>query len=196
MQAKFAYNKSTIQSFQRQLNIRRKALPVLLRKETALRQVIKELKDEVANQRSRTEKLYRRLQTWEDIWNDFTPLVQVEEIITERENVAGTRVSRLKAITFRQTPFNPRYEPAWMPAAIEALRKYIEQKIRLESLAEKLKTLELARKKTTQKVNLYEKVQIPEYEEAIRKIKRFLEDKENIATAAKKIAKNRQNQAA
>ena len=47
------------------------------------------------------------------------------------------------------------------------------------------------RKKTTQKVNLYEKVQIPGYQEAILKIKRFIEDEENLSKAAQKIVKAR-----
>ena len=51
--------------------------------------------------------------------------------------------------------------------------------------------LHAARKKTTQKVNLYEKVQIPAFEEGIRKIKRFLEDKENITKAGQKIVKKK-----
>jgi V/A-type H+/Na+-transporting ATPase subunit D len=55
--------------------------------------------------------------------------------------------------------------------------------------------LDHARKKTTQKVNLYEKVQIPGYEEAILKIKRFLEDEENLDKSSQKIVKNRQQQA-
>ena len=52
--------------------------------------------------------------------------------------------------------------------------------------------LDYARKKTTQKVNLFEKVQIPGYDEAIRKIKRFLEDEENLSKSAQKIVKSRQ----
>jgi V/A-type H+-transporting ATPase subunit D len=52
--------------------------------------------------------------------------------------------------------------------------------------------LEHARRKTTQKVNLYEKVQIPGYQDAIRKIKRFLEDEENLSKSAQKIVKKRQ----
>jgi V/A-type H+-transporting ATPase subunit D len=51
--------------------------------------------------------------------------------------------------------------------------------------------LDFARKKTTQKVNLYEKVQIPGYEEAILKIKRFLEDEETLSKASQKIVKTR-----
>lgn len=50
---------------------------------------------------------------------------------------------------------------------------------------------EIQRKKTTQKVNLYEKVQIPGYQEAIRKIKRYMEDEENLSKAASKIVKQR-----
>ncbi len=54
-----------------------------------------------------------------------------------------------------------------------------------------MEILEYARKKTTQKVNLYEKVQIPEYKEAIRKIKRFLEDEENLSKSSQKILKSK-----
>ena len=53
--------------------------------------------------------------------------------------------------------------------------------------------LEHARKKTTQKVNLYEKVQVPEYEEGILKIKRFLEDEENLGKSAQKILKTKKS---
>ena len=55
--------------------------------------------------------------------------------------------------------------------------------------------LDFARRKTTQKVNLYEKVQIPGYEDAIRKIKRFMEDEENLSKSAQKIVKTKQQAA-
>ena len=66
--------------------------------------------------------------------------------------------------------------------------------IEQEFSAQKLKLLEYARKKTTQKVNLFEKVQIPGYEDAIRKIKRFMEDEENLSKSSQKIVKSRQQQ--
>ena len=55
----------------------------------------------------------------------------------------------------------------------------------------KMELLNNARRKTTQKVNLYEKVQVPAFEDAILKIKRFLEDEENLSKSAQKIVKNR-----
>ena len=54
----------------------------------------------------------------------------------------------------------------------------------------KMEYLEHARKKTTQKVNLFEKVQIPGYQDAIRKIKRFLEDEESLSKASQKIMRS------
>ena len=63
--------------------------------------------------------------------------------------------------------------------------------IEAEVYKEKSRILEFQRKKTTQKVNLYEKVQIPGYKEAIRKIKRYMEDEENLSKASSKIVKSR-----
>ena len=61
-----------------------------------------------------------------------------------------------------------------------------------EFIDAKLSLLEHARKKTTQKVNLFEKVQIPGFQEAIRKIKRFMEDEENLSKSSQKILKSLQ----
>ena len=63
--------------------------------------------------------------------------------------------------------------------------------IESEISEERRQILEFNRKKTTQKVNLYEKVQIPGYQEAIRKIKRYMEDEENLSKASSKIVKER-----
>ena len=64
--------------------------------------------------------------------------------------------------------------------------------IEREFIVAKLGLLEHARKKTTQKVNLFEKVQIPGYQDALRKIKRFMEDEENLSKSSQKIMKSHQ----
>ena len=64
--------------------------------------------------------------------------------------------------------------------------------IRQEFVRRKVELLEYARKKTTQKVNLFEKVQIPGFQEAVRKIKRFMEDEENLSKSSQKILKSLQ----
>ena len=81
-----------------------------------------------------------------------------------------------------------------MPLGINILQQVIALDIRIRVKSQQIELVNVARKKTTQKVNLYEKVQIPAYEDAILKIKRFLEDKENISKAAQKIVKKRKGE--
>ena len=72
------------------------------------------------------------------------------------------------------------------------IKELINLAIEREVFSRKMELLDYARKKTTQKVNLFEKVQIPGYEEAILKIKRFMEDEDNLSKSSQKIVKTRQ----
>ena len=72
------------------------------------------------------------------------------------------------------------------------MRKLTGIAVEREVFLKKMDLLDFARKKTTQKVNLYEKVQIPGFQDAIRKIKRFLEDEDNLSKSAQKIVKTKQ----
>jgi V/A-type H+-transporting ATPase subunit D len=99
-------------------------------------------------------------------------------------------------VDFNIHEFNIFLRPKWFLEGIEHLEELMKLNIEMEVGKQKLELLEYARKKTTQKVNLYEKVQIPGYHDAIRKIKRFLEDEENLTKAAQKIVKSRQHQKA
>jgi V/A-type H+/Na+-transporting ATPase subunit D len=83
-------------------------------------------------------------------------------------------------------------QPVWFPDGMSIIKKIAEVAIEREVFLKKMELLDFARKKTTQKVNLYEKVQIPGFQDAIRKIKRFLEDQDNLSKAAQKIVKDRQ----
>jgi V/A-type H+-transporting ATPase subunit D len=82
-------------------------------------------------------------------------------------------------------------QPKWFLDGIHTLETLAEIGIRRDFNSIKLERLEYARKKTTQKVNLFEKVQIPGYEDAIRKIKRYLEDEENLSKSSQKIMRAR-----
>ena len=74
---------------------------------------------------------------------------------------------------------------------VQHVKEVVNIALEREFYMRKMELLDRARKKTTQKVNLYEKVQIPGFQEAIRKIKRFLEDEENLSKSAQKIVKTR-----
>ena len=193
MAIKFQYNKTELQRLNKQLRIREHALPILKNQEAALRVEVKKAKGEAEEmEQLLTEKLNGHAAMallWEEF--DFS-LVQIAEVRRHTQKIAGVSIPVLEEIDFEQVPFSLFNRPAWYPAGIELLKEWAAIAVKRSFFLQKMELLDHARKKTTQKVNLYEKVQIPGYEDAIKKIKRFLEDEENLAKAAQKIIKNRQ----
>ena len=125
------------------------------------------------------------------LWNEFdASLVKTGELIIGKQKVAGVQVPVLQKASFVVAPFSLFSSPKWFADGIELLKDMAMTAIRRELLNRKLSLLENARKKTTQKVNLFEKVQIPGYQDAIRKIKRFMEDEENLSKSSQKILKS------
>ena len=126
------------------------------------------------------------------LWNEFEPgLISVKDIEVDTVKIAGVKIPELKGIDWEIRDFNAFSKPAWFADGVRILKKMAALGIESEIFAARSKILDFQRKKTTQKVNLYEKVQIPGYQEAILKIKRFMEDEENLSKAAQKIVKTR-----
>jgi len=98
----------------------------------------------------------------------------------------------MEEIIFNESEYSLFNNPGWFPKGMDTIKELSKIAIKREFFKRKMDLLSHARRKTTQKVNLYEKVQIPAYENAIRKIKRFLEDEENLSKSAQKIIKDRQ----
>jgi len=191
MALKFHYNKTTIQLFKRQLAIRQKALPILKNKETALRLVVVKLMRELEQISQQKQQLKARKDHYKAFWVEFPEIILMDKIETFNKKVIGVKIPEIKGITFKIADVSWWNMPAWVPGGIALMKEVIQLNLKADILQKQIEILDLARKKTTQKVNLYEKVQIPEYEDAILKIKRFLEDKENISKAAQKIVKKR-----
>ena len=105
------------------------------------------------------------------------------------KKIAGVRVPVLTNIELEVHPFGLFSAPKWYFDGIKLLQGLAKTAVEREFVDAKLHLLEHARKKTTQKVNLFEKVQIPGYQEAVRKIKRFMEDEENLSKSSQKILK-------
>ena len=106
--------------------------------------------------------------------------------------IAGVRVPVLNNVELAVRPFSLFNSPKWYYDGIALLQGLARTAIEKEFVQAKLGLLEYSRKKTTQKVNLFEKVQIPGYEDALRKIKRFMEDEENLSKSSQKILKSLQ----
>lgn len=194
MAISFQYNKTSLQRLKKQLKIRENALPILKNKEAALRVEVKKARKEAAQVAQQLEETIQQHHAMAGLWEEFDfGLLEVEAVEMGSQKVAGVATPVLKNIQFIRHTFSLFNQPAWFPAGMELLKQWIELALQRKVLLQKMERLEFARKKTTQKVNLYEKVQIPGYEDAIRKIERYLEDEENLAKAAQKIVKKRSN---
>lgn len=191
MAIKFQYNKTSKQQLEKQLKMRVRTLPIIKNKETALRLEVKKAKEEAE---VLEEKLQQQIQGYESmyaLWEEFDPsLVQLKDVQLNVRKIAGVRVPILENIQLDVKPFGVFSAPKWYFDGINLLQGLAKTAVEREFVVAKLHLLEHARRKTTQKVNLFEKVQIPGYEEAIRKIKRFMEDEENLSKSSQKILKS------
>ena len=197
MAIKFQYNKTSLGELGKQLKMRRTALPTIKSKESALRSEVKRAKDTAREYRSRLDALAAEYDYMVALWGEFDPtLLRVKDVELTEQKIAGVRIPVLAGVSFEQKPYDLFSSPVWYADGVELLKRLAKLGVEYEVYNRKMELLDYARRKTTQKVNLYEKVQIPGYEDAIRKIKRFMEDEENLSKSAQKIVKTRQQQAA
>ncbi|MBO5545914.1 MAG: V-type ATP synthase subunit D [Bacteroidales bacterium] len=192
MAIKFQYNKTSLTNLGKQLKVRQNALPTLKNKESALRSSVQAAKAESERLADELEASLQRYDYLAALWNEFEPgLVRIKDVELSVAKVAGVKTPRLDRIHYELKPFNAFVKPAWYADGVDILKELSRLGIESEIFEQKRQILEFNRKKTTQKVNLYEKVQIPGYKEAIRKIKRYMEDEENLSKASSKIVKTR-----
>ena len=130
------------------------------------------------------------------LWGEFDPgLLRVADVELSTQKIAGVRTPVLQEVLFEERPYDLFSSPVWFADGVALLKRMARLGIEYEVYSRRMELLDFARRKTTQKVNLYEKVQIPGYEDAIRKIKRFMEDEENLSKSAQKIVKTKQQSA-
>ncbi len=170
-----------------------RTLPIIKNKESALRMEVKHCKADAAALDESLEKKIQAYETMFALWNEFdTSLIRVGDVHLGVKKIAGVRVPVLEDVDFEIRPYSLFNAPKWYPDGLHLLKELAHTAIEREFVVAKLNLLEHARKKTTQKVNLFEKVQIPGYQDALRKIKRFMEDEENLSKSSQKIMKSHQ----
>jgi V/A-type H+-transporting ATPase subunit D len=193
MAIKFQYNKTSLQQLEKQLKIRERSLPTIKSKESALRMEVTRTKDEVHALELQLEEEIRSYENMVMLWNEFRPdLIKVGDVSLSVKKIAGVVVPVLGHIDFEIQPYSMFNTPSWTTDGIALLKGLARTGIEAEFSTMKLELLEHARKKTTQKVNLFEKVQIPGYKDAIRKVKRYMEDEQSLSKASQKIMRTNQ----
>jgi V/A-type H+-transporting ATPase subunit D len=114
-----------------------------------------------------------------------------EKILTGRKNIAGVDVPVFERVDFTPAEYDLFLTPLWVDAGLEALREMVALLEEIRVIEQGISVLKHELRITTQRVNLFEKIKIPEAKEAIRKIKIYLGDQMTNAVGRSKIAKNK-----
>lgn len=197
MAIKFQYNKTSLQALEKNLKMRQRTLPIIKSKETALRLEVKRCREDADALERKLQEQIGGYESMYALWGEFdASLVELKDVVMDVKKIAGVRVPVLTNICLQVRPFGLFSAPKWYFDGIGLLQGLAKTAVEREFVLAKLTLLDHARKKTTQKVNLFEKVQIPGFQEAVRKIKRFMEDEENLSKSSQKILKSLQQKRA
>ena len=171
-------------------------LPMLKLKQQQLQMTIRDVKVRLAKLTSAIEKATRQLDPYRPVLVDragvdVESLVRPTEVPTTRTNVAGVSIPIFKDATFPQPNYSLFATPAWVDKAIADLRQINRLSAERDVVGEQFRLLHRELTKIIQRVNLFEKVKIPESYQNIKRIRIYLGDQQTAQVVRGKIAKRK-----
>lgn len=192
--SKIKHTKNELKAQRDALRRYKRYLPTLLLKKQQLQMEMRQLEQRMEEVEGERQRLLAGLAGWVRLFAepvDLAPLVRIDHIRATTGNIAGVTIPVLQEIQFQ--PFAPdlKATPPWVDDGARALEQAVRLQVEHEILAEQLRLLGEELRTTSQRVNLFEKVKIPESEENIRVIRIFLGDAQTAEVARAKIAKGK-----
>jgi len=171
-------------------------LPMLKLKQQQLQLTIREVAAEARQARADADAAQAKFEPYATVLADVSgvnvrQLARPEEVKTSSRNVAGVTVPVFESVTFPAALYSLFATPVWVDGALADLRQVNAHAARAAVLQEQHDLLEKELTKIIQRVNLFEKVKIPECREAIRVIRIRLGDEMTAAVGRAKIAKSK-----
>lgn len=180
-------------------------LPTLQLKKQQLQSVIMKVKVELEQKEVERVQMIGDLDDWVAVFAEnvlfedvkkIGNLVQPETVISKNENIAGVTVPTFQELTFKDIAYDVDDYPLWVDTAIVKLREIARLDALVSTLKKQVTLLEQELRSTSQRVNLFEKVKIPEAKENIRVIGVYLGDQQTAAVVRGKISKKKLEEAA
>ncbi len=179
--------KDSLKRFQRYL-------PTLVLKKQQLQMVMRQVEQKIKDVESERENLYGSFKPWIDVFGekfDLVSLVKIKSIVKDTGNIAGVDIPVFNDLEFDFVEYDIFYMPPWVDKGLVVLKKMAAFDAEIEVLKEQLRLLGEELQITTQRVNLFEKVKIPETKNNIRKIQIYLGDQQTAGVVRGKMAKNK-----
>ncbi|MDD2689950.1 MAG: V-type ATP synthase subunit D [Candidatus Omnitrophica bacterium] len=170
-------------------------LPTLQLKKQQLQLEIQHQLFSLEEKRHLGEKKMNQLTNWAGLLSqspvDLNKIISVEKVNTGTRNIAGVDIPIFLSLDFKSLEYDLFITPLWLDTAIVALKELITLGKEIGLIEQGVKILRGELRIATQRVNLFEKVKIPESEEAIRLIKIYIGDQMANAVGRSKIAKRK-----
>lgn len=177
------------------LKMYRRYLPTLTLKKQQLQVEIYAIRSKAAAVRKEREVLEKGFDDWIAVFSEQNAfpdhVVTVSNIRKGEGNIAGVTIPTLEGADFTRGDYDLYETPLWVDIAAYHMEKALSLDLEAEVLEEQVRLLEAELHATSQRVNLFEKVKIPETEENIRKISIYLADQQVNAVVRSKIAKRK-----
>ena len=197
MAEKIKFTKQEQKKQQDALKQFKRFLPTLQLKKQQLQMEMRSCLERIEKNEMREEEMKRSLHSWITLFGGeeeslrAAELVKVRRINTSELNIAGVDVPCFEGVDFENISYDLFKEDLWIDDALTVLRQIVELRIERRVIRKQYDLIRNELRVTTQRVNLFEKVKIPECKENIRKIGIYLGDMDTSAVARSKIAKKK-----
>lgn len=192
--------KNELKSQKESLKMYRRYLPTLQLKKQQLQTEIRTIELRARDVRQRRDRLNAEFNEWIAVFGEssaFAPeTLRVREVRTETANIAGVTIPVFSGAAFERTRWDLYSVPLWVDTAVEKLEAVLSLDLEARVLDEQVRLLQIELRTTTQRVNLFEKVKIPETRANIKKITVYLGDQQVAAVVRGKISKKNLERAA
>ncbi|MBQ1424341.1 MAG: V-type ATP synthase subunit D, partial [Lachnospiraceae bacterium] len=162
--------------------------------------VIMKVRNDLAEKEAERIQMIGDLDDWVDVFAEneifdeglrLERLVEPDKVITKEDNIAGVKVPAFEELTFKDINYNVDDYPLWVDTAVFKLREIARLDALAATLRKQVELLEAELRTTSQRVNLFEKVKIPEAKENIRVIQVYIGDQQTAAVVRGKISKKK-----
>ncbi len=192
--AKIKLTKNELKAQRDALKRYQRYLPTLQLKKAQLQMELRQVEHRIAEKAAEEDALKDSLAAWIRLFAEefaFTAHLGIERLVRGTTNIAGVSVPTLQEIGFRRAPVDQIATPPWIDDGLRVVEQILRLRLELVVLREQWQRLADELRVTSQRVNLFEKVKIPESKDAIRRVRIFLGDLQTLGVARGKISKRR-----
>jgi len=191
--AKIKLTKNELKKQKDSLKMYQRYLPTLMLKKQQLQAEIRTTEIRIRELKDEKDRIDESLKSWIAVFGEkgiFTPgILKISQIRTAQGNIAGVAIPLFEGADFEIFPYDLARMPLWLDMAVEKLKQIFLLDLEERIVEEQRQRLENELRITTQRVNLFEKIKIPETRENIKKIQVYLGDQQTAAVVRGKIAK-------